>query len=290
MKSWSKVLGPDDEVCLRRPQWDVVSEREGARVVPLRPRVAPMEGAVISEARLRAEDILAEAEAAAQELLAEARRQGHDEGLAQARAEAEAAVADLLVRRKAEAEAIKAEAAAVLAVARQEADAMRAVIAAEEVKLRQGLEVERTEVLAAARTVAAQLRVAAEAEVQAFQDASRGALVNLALAVAGRILQYELAVRPGLVAALVAAGLERLKGEDATIRISTADLPALEARRDDLRRTAGFANLEFVADGALEAGEFLIRGRHGEVDGRRERTLDAMRQPILRKLREVDAP
>lgn len=288
MKSSSKVLGPDYEILLRHPQWEALPDRDGSRVVPLRPRVAPVAGDLVTDARQRAEELIAEAEAVARAVQDEARRQGYAEGLATGRAEAEAAVADLHRRTQAEAAALQAEGAAVLAAARQEAAELRAAGAAAAAAQRQALEAERAEMLAAARTVGQQLVAAAEAEVRAFQEASRQALVDLALAVAGRVLQYELAVRPALVAALVAAGLERLRGEDATIRLNAADLPALAARRDELRRTAGFAALEFVADGALEQGEFLLRGRHGEVDGRRERVLEAMRQPLLRQLQEAE--
>ena len=139
-----------------------------------------------------------------------------------------------------------------------------------------------SELREAAAAEAAELRATVQAEVERWQEAAAaqaeaarqqalaGAgdeMVVLALAVARRILRQELALRPEAVAAMVAAALARVQGDPA---------PQLFCAPDDTALLQAAVGLAPEVRSGLTRGDFLIRSREGDIDGRLEAQLAAV--------------
>lgn len=206
---------------------------------------------------------------------------GGDAAAAPAGAAAAAEAAALLAAARKAAAAVQAEAAANLAAAQAESAALRA--AAAELQQRAAAAVAAaSELREAAAAEAAELRATVQAEVERWQEAAAaqaeaarqqalaGAgdeMVALALAVARRILRQELTLRPEAVAAMVAAALARVQGDPA---------PQLFCAPDDTALLQAAVGLAPEVRSGLTRGDFLIRSREGDIDGRLEAQLAAV--------------
>lgn len=183
----------------------------------------------------------------------------------------------------------QAEAAVVLAAARQEAADIAAAARAKGLAAghaagyqegRQQAGTEAREHIAAAQAEAAAMLAAAGVRVEALEQAALAEragflaaaepqLVRLAVAVAARILQTELVLRPDAVVPMVTAALARLRGTlRPRVRLSPEDLPWSQERRGDLIAALGGGDLDLVADTGLGNGDFLVESDQGTVDGR----------------------
>jgi flagellar assembly protein FliH len=87
-------------------------------------------------------------------------------------------------------------------------------------------------------------------------------LVRLAIAIARRILNRELSTDPQAIAALVEAGLRKLKSQEAVrIRVHPEHKAALEAAL-----AAAGARLEITGDPALARGDAILETARGDLD------------------------
>ena len=156
-------------------------------------------------------------------------------------------------------EEAKAEADALLAEARGDGERLR-----EEAR-RAGAE--------AGRAEAAALLVEAQARREAVLDEAEGALARLATEAARRIVREELALAPERVAAIAADLLARVRrARQVTVRVAAGDAEHLRASLP-----AG-ATLEVSAE--LAAGDVVVVTEVGELDGRIEVQLDALRHAL----------
>ncbi len=88
--------------------------------------------------------------------------------------------------------------------------------------------------------------------------------VQLALAIARRVMRRELAVDPEAIRGLVLAGLEKLQAQE-IYRVRASQRHAAAVSKI-LREIAGHINIETVADGSLQPGSVIFETNHGNLD------------------------
>jgi flagellar assembly protein FliH len=101
-------------------------------------------------------------------------------------------------------------------------------------------------------------------------------LVQLALAVAGKIVEREVRADPTAVAAIVQSALSRIEhAERVTVRMNPADLERLNGVRAKMLEglAGGGSGLRFEADDAIRQGGCLIESDRGDVDARIEQRI-----------------
>jgi flagellar assembly protein FliH len=101
--------------------------------------------------------------------------------------------------------------------------------------------------------------------------------VGLAIEIARRIVQRELAMDPDLIAALATVALKRLAGHQAiTLRISRHDF-------ERVRNAMGNVNSSVTVkdDPTLERGDFLIETGQTHLDGRLSSQIETLSRALL---------
>jgi flagellar assembly protein FliH len=112
---------------------------------------------------------------------------------------------------------------------------------------------------------------------QTLHDEMERGAVQLALAVARRIVQREVSMETDLVAALVSVALKRLQGQTGvTARVSSHDF----ARLEPILRAAN-SNLAVQEDPSLERGDFMLDSAQTHIDGRVASQIDAIGRALL---------
>lgn len=121
---------------------------------------------------------------------------------------------------------------------------------------------------------------------QQFIEALTPQVVELAVAVAGRILQREAATDPELIVRTAERALVHLANhEHVTVRVNPADLEAIKARRVQLlEQVEGVSRLSVIADESVSSGGCLASSVLMEADARIESQLSA----LLDVLHDVD--
>jgi flagellar assembly protein FliH len=109
---------------------------------------------------------------------------------------------------------------------------------------------------------------------------ARDEIVDLALAVAGRILKEEVESRRELVMNTVKDALKRVVDKDLVrIRVNSADLPTVKSHRDEIMSLVdGIRSLEIVEDRRVGLGGAVVETGAGRVDARIETQLDEIRR------------
>jgi flagellar assembly protein FliH len=103
-------------------------------------------------------------------------------------------------------------------------------------------------------------------------------LVQLALAIARRVLRRELAVDPDALHGLVIAALEKLQGQEVSrVRVHPSQAGVVAAC---LQKTAAGAGMEVVADPSREPGAVVFETAQGNLDA----SVDAQLGEIARGL------
>ncbi|MCX5771194.1 MAG: FliH/SctL family protein [Candidatus Hydrogenedentes bacterium] len=175
----------------------------------------------------------------------------------------------------------------VLAAARREAE--QKVHEAYAEGMLKGFEAGKSQFDASVAQAGDALQAAAEAvgqARQAFIDSLTPQVLELATAIAARVLQREATIDRDLVLRTVERALEHLANhEHVTVRLNPADLEAVKARRVQLLESIdGITKLTVVADESITPGGCVASSNLMEVDGRIQSQLDA----ILDALRDVD--
>ena len=120
-------------------------------------------------------------------------------------------------------------------------------------------------------------------EVEARElEAVRDGIVELALAIAGHVLERELSADPAAFAALVERALQELMvPSGARIALSPADLERVQsAAAEPCRALAECWSAELVADATLAAGEARVEAGEAQVDLRLESLLARVRAEL----------
>lgn len=97
-----------------------------------------------------------------------------------------------------------------------------------------------------------------------------GEIVELALAVARKILRQEIARDQEAVLRMAKEALGRLRDEEAvSLRANPMDLITLETGRDELTEFAPWlSKVDLVEDLSVEPGGLVVESSHGRLDGR----------------------
>lgn len=137
-----------------------------------------------------------------------------------------------------------------------------------------------------ARTAAAAdalLRAAAEARA-ARADLLRGAAaeaVELALAVARRVVRHEIATDPEAVLPLVRELLQRVAaGNEVVLRLSPRDHATVAARLAELPEGSGLGEIRVRVDGAISPGGCIVETPAGSFDGTVETQLERIEEAL----------
>ncbi|MBC8016113.1 MAG: flagellar assembly protein FliH [Sporomusaceae bacterium] len=130
------------------------------------------------------------------------------------------------------------------------------------------------QMLAAAEQAAKEMILGAEAQI-----------IDIALAVARKILAYEIAENPMVVLPLVKATLQKVSDqEDVVIRVSIDDFDAVLLAKTDLQMMIGREHaLKIIVDRTVHSGSCVIDTSYGTVDAR----VDAQFEIIKKTLQDV---
>lgn len=137
-------------------------------------------------------------------------------------------------------------------------------------------------------TAASKIMIDAQQMVKQSMMQVESQIVELAVAVARRIIAQELITSPETAVAMAHQMLAKLHDiPHAVLRVASEILPLyrerLEAAKTELRE---IVTLEIMGDPLLSSGDFLIDTPSGTVDGRLDAQLDVLRKVLLKLSRE----
>ncbi|WP_018132562.1 FliH/SctL family protein [Effusibacillus pohliae] len=122
-----------------------------------------------------------------------------------------------------------------------------------------------------------------EADQKAYAWQSERQLIELACAVAKKIIQKELETDPAWVERTLKSALAELVDRSRVeVHANPEDIPFLLTVRDDL--AVGYpppVELQFVSDLSVEKGGCILRTRHGSVDARIDTQLNEVKRALL---------
>ncbi len=147
-----------------------------------------------------------------------------------------------------------------------------------------GLEQARGAIAEAAEKASQILALASQQADEAFRAAERQ-VVELALAVASKVLAREVAENPTVILPIVKVALDKVQDqEQITIRVNPECYDLVLAARPELQ--AGLARATSVAvkaDGALKVGDCIVETPYGTVDAR----IDTQMELVKAALKEL---
>jgi len=174
-----------------------------------------------------------------------------------------------------------------LAAARAEAEQIRAEARAEGFAAgrAEGIEHGRAEAQSAAGALLEAVRGVEEIRVQTADSVERDA-IDLALALAGKIVLATLQIRPELVVEVVQGALRRVAGQRRiSIVVNPADLETVRASLGDLRgRSAAVEHWDLQPDARVAVGGAVVRTAEGEVDASVATQLERAGEVVLAEL------
>jgi flagellar assembly protein FliH len=177
----------------------------------------------------------------------------------------------------------EARAAQIVAHARSEAAAV-ARAAQDEGHARglaAGLDEARAELAPAAEALAEALRGVAGAQDALAASLERRA-VELAVAIAEKILGAALELDPGRVANVIVGALRRSASRDRIVlEVNPADVDAVNAVIGDLSRSVGVGELDVRPERRIARGGCVVRTEDGDVDAQVAAQLDRAREVLL---------
>jgi len=113
------------------------------------------------------------------------------------------------------------------------------------------------------------------------------AVVNLAMAIARRVLHREIATDPAALLGLVKSATERVNARVLNrLRVSPRDAAVLQEHRDRIGLPPG---LEIAADPALVPGSAVFETVRGELDASVETQLDEIERGLADRMRRRGA-
>jgi flagellar assembly protein FliH len=186
------------------------------------------------------------------------------------------------------------KAADITETAKQEAEAMIAAATeqANQLKLdaydqgyreghRDGLEQARQAIVDATNR-AEQVTAAAAVEAAETLLASERQMVDIALAVARKILNREIALNVDTVLPIVAATLEKVRDQDlVTVRVSPEDLDQVTGAKQQFQsQLTQDATLSVIDDAGLKSGDCVIETAFGVIDARIDSQFEAIKSSL----------
>lgn len=134
------------------------------------------------------------------------------------------------------------------------------------------------------QTVAKTRQVLAAAEQEAIDMiiVAESQIIDIALAVARKILAYEIAENPMAVLPLVKATLQKVSDqEEVVIRVSMDDFNAVLLAKTDLQIMIGREHsLKIIVDQTIDSGSCVIDTSYGTVDAKIDTQLEIIRKTL----------
>ncbi len=129
---------------------------------------------------------------------------------------------------------------------------------------------------------AQQLLRVTEEEIKEQLIAAEEQIVAIALAVARKIVAYEVSENPMVVLPLVKAALEKVSDqEEVVIRVSMDDFEAVLQAKKDLQTMVGKEHaLKIIVDGTIECGSCIIDTSYGTVDARIDTQFEIIKKAL----------
>ena len=127
-----------------------------------------------------------------------------------------------------------------------------------------------------------QMLATGEQETKNMILAAEGQIVEIALAVARKILAYEIAENPMAVLPLVKAALQKVSDqEEVVIRVSIDDFDAVLLAKTELQTMVGRENaLKIIVDHTIESGSCVIDTSYGTVDARVDTQFETIKKAL----------
>lgn len=121
-----------------------------------------------------------------------------------------------------------------------------------------------------------------EVEVKEQLIAAEEKIIEIALAVARKIVAYEVSENPMVVLPLVKAALEKVSDqEEVVIRVSMDDFEAVLQAKKDLQTMVGKEHaLKIIVDGTIECGSCIIDTSYGTVDARIDTQFEIIKKAL----------
>lgn len=177
--------------------------------------------------------------------------------------------------------------ARLLAQARAEAQQIREQARAEgyEQGHAQGLQDGRAQTASAAAALGEALHGIRELRDEIAQDVERDA-IELALALAGKIVPATLQIRPELVVEVVQGALRRITGQRAIVlTVNPADIETVRAALGELQAEGGAVEQwDLQSDQRVGAGGAVVRTAEGEIDVRVQTQLERAQEVVEAEL------
>lgn len=144
-----------------------------------------------------------------------------------------------------------------------------------------GLEQARGAIAGAAEQASQIMALARRQADEAFAGAERQ-VVELALAVASKVLAREVAENPTVILPIVKAALEKVQDqEQITIRVNPECYELVLAARSELQAgLARAASVAVLADAALKGGDCIVETPYGTVDARIDTQLELVKAAL----------
>jgi flagellar assembly protein FliH len=184
-------------------------------------------------------------------------------------------------------DSVRADAAKIVDAARREAEAIRqSAEAAGRTAAEQAIErILDEKVAKQMKTLTPALQAAAAKIGEAKQDWLRhweATAVDMAVAIAGRLVRSELARRPEIAVQWIREALELTAGHgDVTVRLNPSDFKTLERQVRQLAETlAPLAELRLVADEAITPGGCRVATKFGVIDNQLETQLERIKEEL----------
>lgn len=109
-------------------------------------------------------------------------------------------------------------------------------------------------------------------------------LIKLAIAVAEKILNQEVATREDVIRGVLKGALKNIaETEGMKIRLNPQDFRyIMEVKKDFLQSIDGVRNVVFEEDGSIKRGDVVVETMFGEVDARLESQLKEIKTAMLK--------
>jgi flagellar assembly protein FliH len=121
----------------------------------------------------------------------------------------------------------------------------------------------------------------ARAERQKLIQNAEPELVRLALGIAERVLQQQVALDRGVVVEMAKTAIGRLIDRDTvTVRVNPADLERMRDHRDDLIAIGDIRNLRVIEDQRVDRGGVVVDTAAGTIDARISTQLEEARKVL----------
>ena len=127
-------------------------------------------------------------------------------------------------------------------------------------------------------------KLATESAIQATETllASERQMVDIALAVARKILNREIALNFDTVLPIVAAALEKVRDQDAiTVRVCPENFDCVSEAKPQLQsQLTQEANLTVISDSGLKNGDCVVETAFGVIDARVDTQFEAVKSSL----------